>query len=103
MTGVILSTINEKTIYHVDYTRLYSDLKMIGELNDIEVAFIQIANNFTMGPDDAVIAADWIGANIVVPIHYNTFPVIEQDPEDFAKRVKTGEGKAMKVGDVLEL
>lgn len=103
MPGGILLTINGKTIYHVGDTGLFSDLKMIGELNDIEVAFIPIGDNFTMGPEDALIAADWIGANIVVPVHYNTFPVIEQDPEDFARRVKTGKGKAMKVGDVLEI
>src|SRR5690625_3404032 len=103
MPGGILLTIDGKTIYHVGDTGLFSDLKMIGELNDIEVAFIPIGDNFTMGPDDALIAADWIGAKTVVPVHYNTFPVIEQDPEAFAARVKTGKGVAMKVGDVLEV
>jgi|SRR5690625_2354197 len=103
MPGGILLTINDKTIYHVGDTALFSDLKMIGDMNDIDLAFIPIGDNFTMGPEDALIAADWINAEIVVPVHYNTFPVIEQDPEDFAKRVETGEGKAMKVGEVLEL
>src|SRR5699024_6000735 len=72
MPGGILLTIDGKTIYHVGDTGLFSDLKMIGELNDIEVAFIPIGDNFTMGPDDALIAADWIGAKTVVPVHYNT-------------------------------
>lgn len=103
MPGGILLTIHDKTIYHVGDTGLFSDLKMIGELNDIDLAFIPIGDNFTMGPDDALIAADWIQAKTVVPVHYNTFPVIEQDAKAFAERVKTGKGHAMEVGEILEL
>lgn len=103
MPGGILLTIEEKTIYHVGDTALFSDLKMIGEMNDIDVAFVPIGDNFTMGPADALIATDWINAKIVVPVHYNTFPVIEQDPEAFTSKVRTGEGRAMRIGEVLEL
>lgn len=103
MPGGILLTIEGKTIYHVGDTALFSDLKMIGDMNTIDVAFIPIGDNFTMGPEDALLAADWINAKVVVPVHYNTFPVIEQDPEAFAQQVKTGEGRAMKIGEVLEL
>jgi len=103
MPGGILLTIDEKTIYHVGDTALFSDLKMIGELNDIDLAFIPIGDNFTMGPEDALIAADWINAKTVVPIHYNTFPVIEQDGDAFAAKVRTGKGLAMKIGDEIEL
>ncbi|GAB3791923.1 metal-dependent hydrolase [Virgibacillus kimchii] len=103
MPGGILLTIDGKTIYHVGDTALFSDLKLIGDMNDIDLAFVPIGDNFTMGPEDALVAADWIQAKTVVPIHYNTFPVIEQDPEVFASKVKTGEGKVMKIGDVLEL
>lgn len=103
MPGGILLTIGDKTIYHVGDTSLFSDLKMIGEMNDIDLAFIPIGDNFTMGPEDALIAADWINADIVVPVHYNTFPPIKQDPDAFVEKLKTGEGKAMRPGDVLEL
>lgn len=103
MPGGILLTIEGKTIYHVGDTALFSDLKMIGDMNDIDVAFIPIGDNFTMGPEDALIAADWINAKIVVPVHYNTFPVIKQDGDAFAEKVKTGEGRAMKIGETLEL
>lgn len=103
MPGGILLTIDGKTIYHVGDTALFTDLKMIGEMNDIDVAFVPIGDNFTMGPEDALVAADWINAKIVVPVHYNTFPVIEQDPDAFAAKVKTGEGRAMKIGDNIEL
>lgn len=103
MPGGILFTAEGKTIYHVGDTSLFSDLKMIGDMNDIDVAFIPIGDNFTMGPKDALVAADWIQANIVVPVHFNTFPVIEQDPEAFAKQVKTGEGRAMKAGESFDI
>lgn len=103
MPGGILLTIGGRTIYHVGDTGLFSDLKMIGDRNDIDLAFVPIGDNFTMGPEDALIATDWINAKIVVPVHYNTFPVIEQDPDAFAAKVKTGEGRAMKIGDKLEL
>ncbi|MFD2761840.1 metal-dependent hydrolase [Lentibacillus juripiscarius] len=103
MPGGILLTINGKTIYHVGDTGLFSDLKLIGEMNDIDLAFVPIGDNFTMGPEDALVAADWINADTVVPVHYNTFPVIEQDPEAFASKVKTGKGLAMNIGDSVDL
>lgn len=103
MPAGILLTIDSKTIYHVGDTALFSDLKMIGDMNDIDLAFIPIGDNFTMGPDDALIAADWINAKVVVPVHYNTFPVIEQDPIAFAKKVKTGKGRAMDIGEEITL
>lgn len=101
-TGILL-TINGKTIYHLGDTGLFSDLKLIGEMNDIDIAFVPIGDNFTMGPDDALIAAEWINAKITVPVHYNTFPVIEQNPEEFASKVKTSEGRVLKVGEIVEL
>lgn len=103
MPGGILLTIDGKTIYHVGDTGLFSDLKLIGEMNNIDIAFVPIGDNFTMGPEDALVATDWINAKVVVPVHYNTFPVIEQDPVAFASKVKTGEGKVMNAGDVIEL
>lgn len=103
MPAGILLTVEGKTIYHVGDTALFSDLKMIGDRNDIDVAFIPIGDNFTMGPEDALQAADWIQAKTVVPIHYNTFPLIEQDADAFAQKVKTGEGKVLEIGGSMEL
>lgn len=103
MPGGILLTIAGKTVYHVGDTALFSDLKMIGEHHDIDIAFIPIGDNFTMGPEDALIAADWIHAKRVVPVHYNTFPVIKQDGDAFAEKVRTGKGHAMKIGETIEL
>ncbi|MGX9930789.1 metal-dependent hydrolase [Virgibacillus salarius] len=103
MPAGILLTVNEKTIYHVGDTGLFSDLKLIGDMNNIDIAFVPIGDNFTMGPEDALIASEWIHADVTVPIHYNTFPVIEQDPHKFISQIKSGEGKVMEIGDALQL
>ncbi|HET7657705.1 MAG TPA: metal-dependent hydrolase [Bacillales bacterium] len=102
MPAGVLLTAEGKTIYHAGDTGLFSDMKLIGERNDIDLAFLPIGDNFTMGPEDAALAAEWLKAKQVVPIHYNTFPVIEQDPEKFVNSLK-GEGKALKSGQSIEL
>lgn len=99
----ILITADEKTVYHLGDTALYSDMKLIGELNDIDLAFIPIGDNFTMGPEDAALAAKWLNSKRAVPIHYNTFPVIEQDPNNFIKRLETSEGFVPEIGEMFEV
>ncbi|EQB35710.1 MULTISPECIES: metal-dependent hydrolase [Virgibacillus] len=103
MPAGILLTVEGKTIYHVGDTGLFSDLKLIGEMNDIDIAFVPIGDNFTMGPEDALIASKWINAKVVVPIHYNTFPLIEQDGEAFAKQVNPGKGQVMAIGEPMQV
>lgn len=101
-TGIVF-TAEGKTIYHLGDTGLFSDLKLIGEMNDIDLAFIPIGDNFTMGPEDAAMAAKWVGAEKVVPVHYNTFPVIEQDPNTFIEKLDGIEGIALKPGESITL
>lgn len=102
MPAGVLLTAEGKTIFHAGDTGLFSDLKLIGERNDIDLAFLPIGDNFTMGPEDAALAAEWLQAKTVVPMHYNTFPVIEQDPEAFVRSLK-GNGKALQSGQSIEL
>ena len=75
-------------------------MKLIGELNAIDVAFLPIGDNFTMGIKDATIAAKWLQAKTVVPIHYDTFPVIEVDPYEFVNGLEKGQGKVVKPGGI---
>lgn len=103
MPAGILFTAEGKTVYHLGDTGLFSDLKMIGEMNEIDLAFVPIGDNFTMGPEDAAIASKWIGAKTVVPIHYNTFPVIEQDPTTFTEKLEGVEGKILNPGESITL
>ncbi|OAS14261.1 metal-dependent hydrolase [Paenibacillus oryzisoli] len=78
-----LLMVEGKTIYHAGDTGLFKDMKLIGKMNEIDLAFLPIGDNYTMGPEDAVIAAKYVKAETVVPMHYNTFPLIAQDPDAF--------------------
>ncbi|WP_018662502.1 metal-dependent hydrolase [Heyndrickxia acidiproducens] len=100
--GVLLMA-EGKTIYHAGDTGLFSDMKLIGERHPIDLAFLPIGDNFTMGPEDAAVAAKFLQAKTVVPIHYNTFPLIQQDPQKFIDALDGVNGKIMKPGDAIEL
>jgi len=78
-----LVTMGDRTLYHAGDTGLFSDMELIGTTNDIDCALLPIGDNFTMGIKDAAMAADMLRAKIVVPMHYNTFDVIKQDPQVF--------------------
>ncbi len=100
--GIILEA-EGKTIYHAGDTALFSDMAMIGERFDIDVAFLPIGDNFTMGVQDAATAAALLNASKVVPIHYNTFPMIKQDPQTFVNLLPAGVGQILAVGETLEV
>jgi L-ascorbate metabolism protein UlaG (beta-lactamase superfamily) len=102
--GFLLS-IQDKNIYHACDTGLFYDMKLIGE-EGIDLAILPIGDNFTMGPDDALRAVKLIEPKQVVPIHYDTFDVIKQDPQAWAIRVeKETDAKVtvMQPGDSLYL
>ncbi|MEY8445857.1 metal-dependent hydrolase [Enterococcus ratti] len=101
-SGIIIQA-EGKTVYHAGDTADFSDLSLLAEQFSIDVAFLPIGDNYTMGPEDAVRAAKRIGAKLVVPIHYNTFPVIQQDPQSFIARLGKNEGKIMSVSEMLEV
>lgn len=103
MPSGVLLTSNEKTIFHAGDTALFTDMKMIGERNNIDLAFLPIGDNLTMGPEDAKDAALWLKAKKVVPIHYDTFPAIKQDPLKFAQMLPEGVGLPLKVGEKFDI
>jgi len=86
-TGILIS-IDDMIIYHMGDTGLFSDLKLIGEMNTVELMLVPIGDNFTMGIEDAVKASEFVRPKMVIPIHYNTFPIIETDPDIFKQKVE---------------
>lgn len=78
-----------KTLYHAGDTGLFYDMKLIGEMNSIDIAFLPIGDNFTMGIDDGIKAVEFLRPKKVVPIHYKTWPVIDTDPNEFADKLKS--------------
>jgi L-ascorbate metabolism protein UlaG (beta-lactamase superfamily) len=103
-SGFVL-TLEGKTIYHAGDTALYSDMKLIGSGKEIDLALLPIGDNFTMGPEDALTAAEWIGAKRVIPMHYNTFPPIRQDAGAFVEKLhaKGIGGSVLGVGETFTL
>lgn len=99
----ILFTADGHTIYHAGDTALFSDMKLIGSYKPIDIAFLPIGDNYTMGPADAIIAANFLNADKVVPIHYNTFPLIEQDGKAFCESLPENQGKYLEIGEMIEL
>ena len=97
-----LVTIGGKTVYHPGDTGLFLDMQLIGEMNQIELAFLPIGDNFTMGIDDAVKAVEFLRPRRVVPIHYDTFDVIKADPKDFASKVKDCQTIVLNPGDNID-
>jgi len=94
-----------RKIYHACDTGLFYDMKLIGE-EGIDLAILPIGDNFTMGPEDALRAVQLIQPLQVVPIHYDTFEVIHQDPNAWAARVHqetAAQVKVMKPGSSIEL
>src|SRR5512137_1985310 len=85
--GFLLTTNQGKKLYFACDTGLFGDMRLIGE-EGIELAVLPIGDNFTMGPDDALRAVKLIQPKHVIPIHYNTWGLIAQDPHAWAKRVE---------------
>lgn len=77
-----------KKIYHAADTGLFGDMRLIGE-EGIDLAVLPIGDNFTMGPDDALRAVKLIQPRVVIPIHYNTWELIAQDPRAWKQRVES--------------
>lgn len=87
--GFLLTLNDGRKIYLAQDTGLFGDMELIGR-EELELAMIPIGDNFTMGPDDALRATQLLQPQKVVPIHYNTFKLIEQDAEAWAKRIRSG-------------
>ncbi|MFL5868271.1 MAG: metal-dependent hydrolase [Thermoleophilaceae bacterium] len=88
-----------KTIYHLGDTALFSDLRLPGERDSLDVALMCIGGHYTMDRHDAVKAAELVGARQVIPCHYDTFPAIETDAEAFKSEVSGSEVVILQPGE----
>ena len=91
-----LLTAGEQKVYLACDTGLFGDMQLIGD-EGIALATLPIGDNFTMGPDDALRAAKLIRARHYIPVHYNTWPLIAQDADMWARRVKVETGAEVHV------
>ena len=86
--GLVVN-IGGKTVYHLGDTCLFGDLKLIAERTPVDVALIPIGGHYTMDRHDAVVAAEFVGPETVIPCHYDTFPPIATDAEAFKSDVES--------------
>ncbi len=95
--GYIVRIHDVPTFYFAGDTALFGDMKILRDLYAPEIAFLPIGDHYTMGPDTAAIAAEWLGVRQVVPMHWGTFPLLTGTP---AKLIEHLAGKSI---EVLEL
>ncbi|MDD3372992.1 MAG: metal-dependent hydrolase [Methanoculleus bourgensis] len=81
-------TMDGTTVYHAGDTALFSDMQLIRDLYRPDVALLPIGGRYTMGPEEAMVAARYVGAQLVIPMHYDTFPAIEQDVRKFKQAIE---------------
>jgi L-ascorbate metabolism protein UlaG (beta-lactamase superfamily) len=74
--GFILRGPDLPTLYIAGDTALFGDMKIIGDIYKPQIAFLPIGDLYTMGPDEAAVAAQWLNVRQVVPMHWNTFPAL---------------------------
>lgn len=103
--GFLITLLDGKKIYHAGDTGLFGDMRLIGE-EGIDLAILPIGDNYTMGPDDALRAVRLLEPKRVLPIHYDTWPLIAQDAAAWAERVgkeTKAEAVVLKPGESLKL
>lgn len=76
-----LLTLGDTRLYHAGDTALIMDLQLLR--GQVDIALLPIGDNYTMGPEDAARAVEFVEPDVVIPIHYGTWPIVEQDPERF--------------------
>jgi len=102
--GVVIDS--GKVVYHAGDTCVFGDMKLIGQMYKPDLALLPIGGFFTMDPKQAAMAVDLIKPKVAVPMHYSTWPPIEQDPKEFERLVKKSSKTKvviMRPGESLEV
>src|SRR5947209_8687110 len=99
--GYVIQFENGVKIYHAGDTNVFSDMKIIHDLYNPEIAMLPIGDHFTMSPREAAYAVGLLKPKTVIPMHFGTFPVLTGRPSDLAKLVKDVEVCEMKPGQTI--
>lgn len=86
--GLVLTFGDDITFYHMGDTNIFADLEIYGELYMPDLVAVPMGDYYTMGPAEAAWATEMVGAEIAVPIHYGTFPVLNGNPTEYKERVE---------------
>jgi len=83
--GLVISFRDDIIFYHLGDTNIFADLELYGDLYEPDVIAVPMGDYYTMGPKEAALSCELINAELAIPIHYGTFPVLTGKPEDFKK------------------
>jgi len=86
--GYVLTLKDGRRAYFAGDTALFSDMALIRDLYEPELAFLPIGDHFTMDPHQAAHAARMLGVKKVIPMHYGTFPALTGRPEQLAEKIR---------------
>jgi L-ascorbate metabolism protein UlaG (beta-lactamase superfamily) len=90
-TGFVIAIDNGPTLYHAGDTTVFSDMQIIRDLYHPDLAMLPIGDHYTMGPKAAAVAAKYIGAKTILPIHWGTFPPLIGTPAALEKELAGSE------------
>jgi L-ascorbate metabolism protein UlaG (beta-lactamase superfamily) len=94
----------EKTVYHAGDTEIFSDMALIQRIHAPRIGLIPIGDRFTMGPQTAALACnEFLDLEVIVPIHWGTFPLLTGDPQAFKAEVVRGDVRLPAPGEPLSL
>jgi len=88
--GYVMKVANGPILYHAGDTAVFGDMKLISELYHPAIAMLPIGGHFTMGPTEAALAARYLEAKVILPLHFGTFPPLKGTPAELAALVETG-------------
>jgi L-ascorbate metabolism protein UlaG (beta-lactamase superfamily) len=94
----LLVKLGDTVVYHLGDTALFSDLQLVARRGDgVDVALVPIGGHYTMDRIDAVTAVEFVAPTTVIPCHYDTFPPIETDAQQFKADVESSTGATVEV------
>ena len=102
-TGLVLRFDDAPTVYFAGDTNVFGDMALIHRLYEPDVAVLPIGDHFTMGPEEAALALELLGAARCVPCHYGTFPLLRGTPDELRRLAPSGEVIAPEPGQTVAL
>jgi L-ascorbate metabolism protein UlaG (beta-lactamase superfamily) len=100
--GYVIEFANGVKIYHAGDTSVFGDMKIIRKLYGPKIVMLPIGDHFTMGPKEAAYACKLLEPEVVIPMHFGTFPVLVGTPDRLAKLASDVEVVAFKPGQTME-
>jgi L-ascorbate metabolism protein UlaG (beta-lactamase superfamily) len=86
--GFVLTIADGPVLYHAGDTAVFSDMQLIRELYQPQIAMLPIGGHFTMGPTEAALAVRFLAPKTVLPLHFGTFPPLTGTPDELAALVE---------------